>query len=430
MMKNILIAVLGVAVVALAVVVVLQWGGEDKTGGDSPPPTHGPVPPTTTTTQPPPPPPPELPTSVTNKLPELKRGDTERIPSEADGPQEITSIFEAKAKGTYAKWGGAADADLYYLLKLVATTKVESKEESESGKVRVEEIRSFHEATEVIKPANVSPRVDLSTVPLDQIESTGLLLGGLISVLGAPDLGDALSTAVSDFRDQVESLDGLEGKPVIDFLQQFGIDVKEILDKPVEDYLNGLMDKVHSHVNAVQGKSYRFVYWTDKEGEPLRVRYENVDHSPISLEEQNVLNYVNLFIDCHVLPDMSKKPGESWTVGASAVASMFGAIADGTCVGDVTMRRGNDTPDHYWDIAIEPATITLVEDKRPIGNVKIDGGKAKGDPRRAVLRELQINGHGKLRKHETETKLWFYDFVTKIEGDCEFRSTLLPRREE
>ena len=192
-----------------------------------------------------------------------------------------------------------------------------------------------------------------------------------------------------------------------------------------------MLDEVHSHVNAVQGKSYRFVYWTDKEGEPLRVRYENVDHSPISQEEQNILNYVNLFLDCHFLPDKNCRPGDQWIVGAPAIASMFGIAADGTCAGDVQVTRGNDRPDGNWNLVISPATITLYSaDNRPIGNLKLHGGKAVGDGRRAVLRELQIDGTGKWRQRDTDTKLWLYDFITKIEGDCEFRSTLLPREQD
>lgn len=411
MNKNLIIAFLGIAVAVLVAVVFLR-----------PPP---PPPP------PPSPPPPQQLVVVTNTIAEkVTKNDVECIPAESDAPQEITSIFEAKGKGTYAKWGGAADADIYYMLKLVAKSEVKSKEPFESGRIRVEEIRSFKEATEVIKPAKVNLRVDLSILPLDQIENTGYLIGGLISLFD-PKTGLEISTAVQRLREQVDSMDGLDGKPVVEFLQGFGIDIEKIVNEPIEAYLNGLMNEVHSHVNAVQGKSYRFVYWTDKEGEPLRVRYENVDHSPISVEEQNVLNYVNLFIDCHVLPDRNCQPGARWKVDAKSIASMFGAVVDGVCSGDVEISRGNDLPDGNWDLTVEPTTIPFYSaDKRPIGNVKIDGGKAKGDARRAILREFQISGRGKLRKKETETKWWFYDFVTKIEGDCEFRSTLMPRVEE
>ena len=315
------------------------------------------------------------------------------------------------------------------MLKLVAKSEVKSKETFGSGRIRIEEIRSFKEATEIIKPARVNLRVDLSTLPLDQIENTGYLLGGFISLFN-PVVGIEISTGVQRLREKVDSMDGLEGKPIVEFLRKFDIDIEKIVNEPIEAYLNGLMNEIHSHVNAVQGKSYRFVYWTDKEGEPLRVRYENVDHSPISVEEQNVLNYVNLFIDCHVLPDRNCQPGDRWKVDARSIASMFGAVVDGVCSGDVEISRGNDLPDGNWDLTVEPTTIPFYSaDKRPIGNVKIDGGKAKGDARRAILREFQISGRGKLRKQETE-EWWIYDFVTKIEGDCQFRSTLMPRVEE
>lgn len=368
------------------------------------------------------------PIAVTNELPPVEPGASNTIP---DGPQKFTSVFEAKGRGTYAAWGAAVDADIYYLLKLDATSTVESKEEPVPGKIRVEEIRTFHEATEIVKPTKVNPRIDLSTVPVDQIEATGHLLAAVVSLLGAPSTGLEIEAGVIALRVEVDEWDGLECKQAVDLLGQFGIDVQKIIDEPVEQFLAGLLDEVHSHVNAVQGKSYRFVYWTDKEGEPLRVRYENVDHSPISQEEQNILNYVNLFLDCHFLPDKNCRPGDQWIVGAPAIASMFGIAADGTCAGDVQVTRGNDRPDGNWNLVISPATITLYSaDNRPIGNLKLHGGKAVGDGRRAVLRELQIDGTGKWRQRDTDTKLWLYDFITKIEGDCEFRSTLLPREQD
>lgn len=415
MNKNAIITILAVLVGVMAITFIVK----EITGpGPFPPPPPSPTPTNTP------------PISVTNELPKIKSGDIERIRSEADEPQIMTSIFEANGKGTYAKWGGAADADIYYLLKLKATSKVESKEPFDSGKIRIQEIRTFHEATEVIKPAKVNLRVDLSTLPLDQIETTGYLLGGVVSIF-APNTGAGIGTAVAGLREQIDALEGQEGRPVMDLLGRFGIDINKIVNEPVENYLNGLLDEVHSHINAVQGKSYRFIYWTDKEGEPLRVRYENVDHSPITVEEQNILNYVNLFIDCHVLPDKNCRPGQAWNIEPAAVASMFGVMTGGRCAGEVKVTRGNDLPDGNWDLTISPATVSVYsDDGRPIGNVRINGGKAIGDARKVVLREFQIDGKGKLRKHDKETKWWFYDFGIKIEGDCEFRTTLLPKIED
>ena len=423
MNKNAIIATLATLVGLMAITLVVQDSRNGHGGGCSP------IPPPVVTNYPPVAVP--APMAVTNTLAKnVKPQVVARIPSEADEPRYFTSIFEAKAKGTYAKWGGAANADIYYLVKLVATSKVESKDEPTPGKIRVSEIRTFHEATEIIKPAKVNLRVDLSTLPLDQIETTGYLLGWLVSIF-EPSTGAEIGTAIAGLRGQIDTLEGQEGRPIIDFLNRFGIDIEKIVNEPIEQYLKGLLDEVHAHVNAVQGKSYRFIYWTDKEGEPLRVRYENVDHSPISVEEQNVLNYVNLFIDCHVLPDKNCRPGQTWNIEPSAVASMFGVMTGGKCAGEVTVKRGNDLPDGNWDLSILPATVTLYsDDGRPMGNVKVNGGKAIGDARKAILRELQIDGKGKLRKHDKETKLWFYDFGIKIEGDCEFRTTLLPKKEE
>ncbi len=370
-----------------------------------------------------------LPVVVERELPAVKKDDFARLPRK-DEPQGIASLFEVTGKGTLAAVGGAGDVSFYYLMKTVATSKIEDKEEFDSGKIKVTEIRSFSEATEVMKISDVNLRVDLSTVPVDAIANTGYLIGGVVSLF-EPDAGIAIAETVAEFRNNIDALDGTNAKPAFDMLKKFGIDVQRIISEPVEGYLKGLLDQVHSHVNAVKGKSYRFIYWTDKAGEPLRVRYENVDHSPISAEEQNVLNYVNLFIDCHVLPDRNCRPGDSWTINPSSMGAMFGAVADGTCSGEVRVRRGNDLPDGNWSLSVDPATITfLSKDRLPVGNVKLCGGKGIGDGRRAILRELQIDGKGKLRKKESDTYLWFYEFLTKTEGDCQFRSTISPRVED
>ena len=371
-----------------------------------------------------------LPVAVTNELPSVKAEDIARLPRK-DEPQGLTTLFEVTGKGTLAAAGGAGDVSFYYLMKTVATSKIEDKEEFNSGKIKVTEIRAFSEATEVMKFSDVNLRVDLSTVPVDAIANTGYLIGGVASLFD-PELGLSIAATVADFRNTIDSFNGTDAKPAFDMLKKFGIDVQRIISEPVEGYLKGLMDhQVHPHVNAVKGKSYRFIYWTDKAGEPLRVRYENVDHSPISLEEQNVLNYVNLFIDCHVLPDKNCRPGASWTINPASIGNMFGAVADGACSGEVCVRRGNDLPDGNWSLSVDPATITFFsEDRRPVGNVKLCGGKGIGDGRRAILRELQIDGKGKFRKKESDTYLWFYEFITKTEGDCQFRSTISPRVED
>ena len=371
----------------------------------------------------------KFPVAVTNELPAVKPEDITRLPRK-DEPQGLTTIFEVSGRGTLAAAGGAGDVSFYYLMKTVATSTIEDKEEFESGKIKVTEIRKFSEATEVMKVTNVNVRVDLSTVPLDAIANTGYIIGGIASLFN-PEVGMDIAETVATFRETVDSFDGADAKPALDLLKGFGIDVQRVISEPVEEYLKGLLDKVHSNVNAVQGKSYRFIYWTDKAGEPIRVRYENIDHSPISEEEQNVLNYVNLFIDCHVLPDRNSRPGESWLINPASIGAMFGAVAGETCSGEVRVRRGNDLPDGNWSLSVDPATITFYsKDRRPVGNVKIGGGKGIGDGRRAILRELQIDGKGKLRKKDSDTYLWFYKFITKTEGDCQFRSTISPRRDD
>lgn len=458
MNKNSIIAILGALVALLAITLIVQ---EIRTGGDGPGTDEGPI--TSITNSPsesqpgvpdkpkkdrgnphdtgsdggntgplPPPPPPtptnSLPVKIERELPPVKPSDVARLPR-IDEPQEIATLLEVTGKGTLAL-GVAGDVSFYYLMKTVATSKIEKKEEFESGKIKVTEIRSFSEATEAIKVSDVNLRVDLSTLPVEAIANTGYIIGGLVSLF-APAEGAAIATTVADYRLTVESLDGTDAKPVFDMCKKFGIDVQRIISEPVEGYLKGLLDDVHHHVNAVTGKSYRFIYWTDKDGEPIRVRYENVDKSPITVEEQNVLNYVNLFIDCHILPDRNCRPGDTWPINPTSIGAMFGADAGDTCSGEITVRRGNDLSDGNWSLSVDPATITFYsKDHRPVGNVKLRGGKGIGDSRRAILRELQIDGTGKLRKKESDTYLWFYEFITKTEGDCQFRSTISPRRDD
>lgn len=439
MSKNSIIAILGITVVLMALVIILK-------DYDRPPPdpeghdgdTHGAEtnnPPSGATsnddrkTPLPQPPKKQLPVVVERELPAIKKGDFDRLPRK-DEPQDITTLFEVTGKGTKAGYTMAGDVSFYYLMKTVATSKIEDKEEFESGKIKVTEIRSFSEATEVMEISDVNLRVDLSTVPVDAIENTGYLIGGLVSLF-SPNAGADIVANVAEFRNGIDAIDGGNAKPVFDMCKKFGIDVQRIISEPVEGYLKGLLEDVHSHVNAVTGKSYRFIYWTDKAGEPIRVRYENIDHSPISDEEQNVLNYVNLFIDCHVLPDRNCRPGDIWPINPTSIGAMFGADTGDTCSGEITVRRGNDLPDGNWSLSVDPATITFYsKDRRPNGNVKIRGGKGIGDGRRAILRELQIDGTGKLRKKESDTYLWLYEFITKTEGDCQFRSTISPRRDD
>ncbi|MBR4171073.1 MAG: hypothetical protein IKR48_05430 [Kiritimatiellae bacterium] len=461
MNKNAIIAILGILVGVMAITMMIRdfKGGQNGGGhpnGRTAPDTvtnkasiqtksSGPVadtnmlsvsstssiPVTVTNTPPPPPATNPLPVLVERELPPVKDGDVDRLPRK-DEPQGLTTLFEVAGKGTLAAASGAGDVSFYYLMKTVATSKIEDKEEFDSGKIKVTEIRSFSEATEVMKVSDVNLRVDLSTVPVDAIANTGYLVGGIASLFD-PELGLSITKTVADFRDTIDSFDGMDAKPVFDMLKGFGIDVQRIISEPVEKYLQGLLKNVHSHVNAVTGKSYRFIYWTDKAGEPLRVRYENVDHSPISLEEQNVLNYVNLFIDCHVLPDKNCRPGHAWPINPASIGTMFGAVADGTCSGEITVRRVDDgnRPDGNWELSIDPVPITFYsKDRLPVGNVKLRGGKGIGDGRRAILRELQVDGTGKFRKEESNTYFWVFEFIKKTEGDCQFRSTISPRIED
>ena len=426
MSKNSIIVILGITVVLMALVIILKEIRDDGPTRGPKGPAEGPI--VAETNNPPPgpisqPPEKQLPVVVERELPAVKEGDFDRLPRK-DEPQGLTSIFEVTGKGTRAEVGGAGDVSFYYLMKTVATSKIEDKEEFESGKIKVTEIRSFSEATEVIKVTNVNVRVDLSTVPVDAIANTGYLIGSLVSLFN-PEVGQDIAETVAAVRETVDSFDGADAKSAFELLKGFGIDVKRVVTEPVEEYLKGLMNDVHRHVNAVQGKSYRFIYWTDKAGEPIRVRYENIDHSPISDEEQNVLNYVNLFIDCHVLPDKNCRPGASWTINPASIGNMFGAVADGACSGEVCVRRGNDLPDGNWSLSVDPATITFFsEDRRPVGNVKLCGGKGIGDGRRAILRELQIDGKGKFRKKESDTYLWFYElFLVKLNATRVVAST-------
>ena len=202
MNKNSIIAILAVLVGLMVITLMVVSSRNGGNGGAG----RGPFPP--------PPQAKPLPASVERELPPVKEGDVERLPRK-DEPQGLTSIFEVTGKGTLAAAGGAGDVSFYYLMKTVATSKIEDKEEFNSGKIKVTEIRAFSEATEVMKVSDVNLRVDLSTVPVDAIANTGYLIGGVASLFD-PELGLSIAATVADFRNTIDSFNGTDAKPAFD----------------------------------------------------------------------------------------------------------------------------------------------------------------------------------------------------------------------
>lgn len=131
------------------------------------------------------------------------------------------------------------------------------------------------------------------------------------------------------------------GKPVFDQLFKEG----------AQQVLNDESAKVLAAADSLVGKQVRIVYLDGTGVESL---------TPVGCtltdDERDFIFDTAVLSDCYILPEINKKPGESWTVAGSQFAFLFDPSWRGRPVGDVILKRDKDQ-----DVAGQPHAIMKVE---------------------------------------------------------------------
>ena len=462
MKKNILIAVLGLAVVALAVVVLRHK--TDGRGGPIPPSTTQPTSPTQLPVSPP------VGTTnitevvnggittvvtnvvvetitvvdgVTNVVKEvapLTRTDS-RHPLEPEatkrlhnGPVIVSSLFEAKGKAEHASYGKAFTGSYYYTTTVQARSEVKEKDEDEaSGRIRVVERRSFEQARDTIALYDIDIKLALDTLPLKDVHqwcvSAGSLVTAISTACGHPEIGAIAGTLTAGAEGWYRFLEKIDGTSAREMLGAFGVNVPTNINVFLNNCFTRMaqreLSNVHSMLQTIEGKSYLITYTQAASGLPLNVDFENEDGSPITDAEWEILRQANIFLDANMIPDTRCRVGDRWTVWADEVQELFGAAGDGRAEGKIRVVRDEDQPDGDWTIRMEPSTIQFLSaDGSAAGTMEFKKGQGLVDAGNASVKVLQATASGNLAKMNQKRHLLFFTFVKRINGDSNLRFSL------
>ena len=116
-------------------------------------------------------------------------------------------------------------------------------------------------------------------------------------------------------------------KPVIDQLFKEGAQV----------VLNDQNSKVRAAADSLTGKQVRIVYVDGTGVESL---------TPVGCtlteDERDFIFDTAVLSDCYIMPEIDKKPGESWTVAGSQFVFLFDPSWRGRPVGDIVLKREKD----------------------------------------------------------------------------------------
>lgn len=450
MKKNILIAILGVTVVAL--LAIHFWPGP------------GPIPP------PPPPPPPPGPVGETNITQTVKDGKTtvvtnvvvetitvvdgvtnvvkevapltrtdSRHPLEPEatkrlrnGPVIITSLFEATGKAEHASYGKAFTGSYLYTTMVQARSEVKEKDEA-SGRIRVVERRCFVKARDTIALKDIDMKLALDTLPLTEVRQWCVGAGSLVTAIstacGHPEIGAIAGTLTAGAEGWFRVLDKIDGTSVRVMLDAFGVKVPDNIEVFLNDRFTRMakreLSNVHSMLQTIEGKCYIITYTQTATGLPLSVDFESEDGTPITDAEWEILRRANVFLDSNIVPDARCRVGNRWTIWADEVVRLFEDIEDGTADGKIRVVRDEDQPDGDWTIRMEQSTIRFLSATGDTaGKMEFKKGEALVDAKNASVKVLQATASGNLAKLNQARHLLFFTFVKRINGDSNLRFTL------
>lgn len=439
MNKNLIIGILGIAVVILAIMLAMGPGPGPKLPTpegitNAPPVTAGAgiavtnAPGCANREEP------EAPvTSVTNEKSPVTEEDIKRL---ADVPQRVTAVVDIKGAGQYSKLCYKSSGNFHYVHSLVAKSFVKKHDPYPNGMVEIEEERSFEKAREMIDLENTDVALSFERIPLEDIRQWAeTVCAAADTVAGyafqAENLllaaaGTGVSLGAEAVKLGAETLQKLDGTSVRDFFVRRGLKMPAWLDRMMNNVAEKeamkRLEAVRGHVQRLEGSEYILSYYQSKSGAPMSVTYRRKDGGALSLEEREVLDAVNVFLDSKVLPDREKK---EWTVSAKDIEQIVGAATGGRIEGELSLKRIADNPKNgNWQIKVVPKPLDVLNEKGiPSGAVAVQFGGGEFDPNGQILRSFQFVGKGKLNV-ETMRRFLFFKCVTRSIGDCEFRSSL------
>ena len=333
--------------------------------------------------------------------------------------RKFSGQFVTIGHGSDAKWGINKTLNFQYTVSVVAESEVLSKEKTDSGYIKVEEVRSFHAIADNLVVSDIDFQLCLDTLPIKAISNAVDFAAGFYSALtGNAAVGGIVLGAKEYLTATLRQFDGMSLRGLWGLT---GVDLPEEVEKYVNKLANNNIRQAIGGMRDISGKSYKFTWYQKESGEPLQIKYSYVDGSEVTNEEEvMVLKRVNTFIDYYLAPDKDCQPGDSWNISAENLQEVFDPFVDGTYVGSIAVVRKENEGDD-WKLEMLPSEIRVRSENETTGELKVTKGYATLEPKDVTLKDLFAEGTANIRKISRHHLL----FTARIEGDCQFQGRLI-----
>ena len=333
-------------------------------------------------------------------------------------PRILKAEFAMKGRGYDAKWGIGKEANFQYTVYVEAQSEILSKKTLPTGRIEVNEKRTFLKVYDTVVTSDVDFILALDTLPMQEfskaIDATSMIIS---SMNGRPELG---AVVVGVKNNLMQKLQDVNGKGLRALLGWCGLKPANDIEQKLQALAGSQLTKAIGGIRSISGKSYLVYYMQEESGQPLMVDFKNEDGSDVTdEEEQMVLKRVNAFIDYHLVPNKNCVPGDNWTVYAENMQELFDPFVDGRYNGKINVVRKSDAEDGDWRVVMRPGTVNVIGDGgTTTGSLRIESGEAKFDPKNVSLNDMLVEGRAKMEK----LKRHHWLFTAKINGDCEFQA--------
>ena len=350
-----------------------------------------------------------------------------------DGPVIVSSIFEASGRGEHASYGKTVQGGYLYTTTVRARSQaVEKDEDSVTGKVRVVEKRTFLQARDHLELSDLDAKVALDTLPVAQARSwaNGIVnvVGGIV-ILCDPASAPVVATVKASVEGSFLALGQIDGASARGMLGLFDVKVPENLEAyiraRVAQYAGKQLRDVHVALQSIEGKTYLITYTQTAAGMPLNVDFAREGGGPITEAEWEILRSANIFLDSNVVRDTRCRVGDRWTVWADEVQELFGVAGDGRADGKIRVVRAEDRPNGTWTLKVEPSEISFLSNDGTVsGSMQVKDGNGLVDAENGSVESLHATATGSLAGLSRTRHATFFDFVKRLKGDSDLRFTL------